>query len=484
MGSVWRALHLALGAPVAVKLIDPSIAEDPEMLARFQREAVSAASLRSPHVVQIIDHGVDDLTKTPFIVMELMEGESLGERLERLRLLSPAEAVRILTQVARALTRAHGAGVVHRDLKPDNIFLVRNDDEDIAKVLDFGIAKVDSLSVGGTSTATGMVMGTAYYMSPEQIRGARSVDHHTDLWALGVIAHECLTGHRPFVSDTIGDLVLQICMEEIRPASSFGPVLPGFDDWFAKAVARDPADRFHSAREMVDALSSLIDGSEQSAVALGPGQQRRAPSGTLMVDTNPSAGRPRAVPLVPMAPDTASPVSHTGDPPVVPRRPLPVFALAVGLGLTGLIGAALFVMRSGEVEEPSADVAAAREAGGSELGTPPAAVQPDPSNAKALDVRPAAAPAPKPADAGERDGVGASTKTSFGVETPVASSPPPPSANQPVTRKAVARAPVSPKAAGDPTPPAPVPSPSPRPRRAAPVKKPPPSVSDILNSRK
>src|SRR5262249_22596563 len=139
MGSVWMAEHLTLKSPVAVKLIDPEIATNPDAVARFLREARAAAALRSPHVVQILDYGADGAA--PYIAMELLEGESLGQRLLRLGRLSPAETSRIMTHVARAIGRAHDAGIVHRDLKPENVFVVKNDEEEIAKVLDFGIAK-------------------------------------------------------------------------------------------------------------------------------------------------------------------------------------------------------------------------------------------------------------------------------------------------------------------------------------------------------
>src|SRR5512145_2183865 len=188
MGSVWRAEHLALRSPVAVKLIDPALTQDEEACARFMREAQSAASLRSPHVVQILDYGVD--AGIPYIVMELLEGESLASRLERMRRLSPVETARVMTDVCRAVGRAHQAGIVHRDLKPDNIFLVPNDESEIAKVLDFGIAKskmAAQLGVG-SGTRTGTMLGTLYYMSPEQVGGAKTVDWRSDLWALGIIA--------------------------------------------------------------------------------------------------------------------------------------------------------------------------------------------------------------------------------------------------------------------------------------------------------
>lgn len=222
MGSVWLAQHLTLHSQVAIKLIDPEIAQNPEALARFLREAQAAASLRSPHVVQILDHGVDE--GVPFIVMELLDGESLAKRLERVQRLSPQETSRIMTQVARAMGRAHEAGIVHRDLKPDNIFIVRNDEEEVAKVLDFGVAKSNTHGMGGVSSATrtGSVLGTPYYMSPEQAEGAKTVDHRSDIWSLGVIVWECLLGNRPFESDTLGGLLLAICARDMPVPSRTG----------------------------------------------------------------------------------------------------------------------------------------------------------------------------------------------------------------------------------------------------------------------
>jgi serine/threonine protein kinase len=258
MGSVWKAEHLALRAPVAVKLIDQSISMLPEALSRFHREAQSAASLRSPHVVQILDHGVDEASQVAFIVMELMEGESLATRLERVTRLSAPETARIVSQVARALMRAHEAGIVHRDLKPDNIFLVKNEDDEIAKVLDFGIAKSKAHALGNdTATRTGSVLGTPYYMSPEQISGFKEIDYRTDLWALAVIAYEALTGQRPYVADTVGGLAIQICTQRPPPPSARAPVPAGFDAWFDKATALEGSRRYASARELAEDLRRI-----------------------------------------------------------------------------------------------------------------------------------------------------------------------------------------------------------------------------------
>jgi len=260
MGAVWKAEHLDLRAPVAIKLMDPALAAGLEAAGRFLREAQSAAVLRSPHVVQILDYGVDAETQIPFIAMELMEGESLAARLERVQRLSPVAAARIVTHVARALTRAHEAGIIHRDLKPGNIFLVRNEDDEIAKVLDFGIAKsTAAMLTGHPATQSGSVLGTPYYMSPEQISGSRELDFQTDLWAVAVIAYECLSGRRPFESSTLGALAIDICTRRPPLASSFAAVPRDFDTWFDRATEREPSRRFGSARELADEFRRVCD---------------------------------------------------------------------------------------------------------------------------------------------------------------------------------------------------------------------------------
>jgi len=270
MGSVWVAEHLTLRSPVAIKLIDPHIAEGPEALGRFMREAQASAALRSPHVVQVLDYGVDD--GVPFIAMELLEGESLGTRLERLTRMPPEDTARILNQVARAITRAHDVGVIHRDLKPDNIFLVGNDDEEVAKVLDFGVAKDQwAFSLDGFSTTReGAILGTPYYMSPEQVEGSKYVDHRTDLWSLGVIAFECIVGCRPFDGESLGSLIMSICARTIVVPSKMGHVPPGFDAWFAKSTARNVEERFASAKEQAAALRQVCSELSTTDIATSP----------------------------------------------------------------------------------------------------------------------------------------------------------------------------------------------------------------------
>ncbi|HKO89653.1 MAG TPA: serine/threonine-protein kinase, partial [Polyangiaceae bacterium] len=260
MGSVWHAEHLSLSSSVALKLIESGADVDSLATQRFLREARLAAALRSPHVVQIFDYGVDE--GTPYIAMELLEGESLGERLERRGRLSAAETARVIQHLGRAMTRAHEAGIVHRDLKPDNVFIVKNDDEEIFKVFDFGIAKAHPAGLGSAvlhATRTGSLLGTPSYMSPEQAEGAKVIDHRTDIWALGVIAFRCLLGRLPFKGDNVGQLILSICIQPLPVPSHFGEVPDGFDAWFARICARRPGVRFESAKEAATALSALAE---------------------------------------------------------------------------------------------------------------------------------------------------------------------------------------------------------------------------------
>ncbi len=265
MGSVWLARHLGLDIPCAVKFIEGDYAALPEAQARFVREAKAAAALRSPHVVQILDHGVWD--GTPYMAMELLEGEDLGKRLTRVGRLSAQDVGVIITQVARALTKAHAAGIVHRDLKPDNIFLVHDDDREIAKVLDFGIAKSNTHGIDGSNTKTGAMLGTPYYMSPEQAQGVKAVDHRSDLWSLAVIVFQALTGKLPFESEALGDLLVKIIVQPIPVPSQVAPDVPvAFDRWWAKAASRDPAQRYQSARELSDGLSLVFGQSQLTAV--------------------------------------------------------------------------------------------------------------------------------------------------------------------------------------------------------------------------
>ena len=301
MGSVWLATHLALDIPCAVKFIEGEIAQLPEAQQRFEREAKAAAQLRSPHVVQILDHGV--FQGTPYIAMELLDGEDFGKRLQRIGRMPPSDVLRIIGQVCRALTKAHGVGIVHRDLKPENIFLVPDDDREIAKVLDFGIAKATGTGIDGSNTKTGAMLGTPYYMSPEQAQGIKAVDARSDLWSLAVIVFQALTGRLPFESEALGDLLVRIIVAPVpMPGLYVSDLPPTFDRWWEKASQRDPAARFQNAREFGDSLalafghSKGMSGDGTRPMGGDPGAGNYAGQSPLGVTPHPGFGNTGGVP--------------------------------------------------------------------------------------------------------------------------------------------------------------------------------------------
>jgi len=220
--------------------------------------------------VQVFDYGSEG--GVPYIAMELLDGENLDARLSARGTLTPAELAKLFSELARGVGQAHAIGVIHRDLKPGNIFIAREGEHEVTKIVDFGIAKVKASALRltqGIGTQLGTLLGTPQYMSPEQVRGS-AIDHRTDLWALGVIACECLTGRCPFSGATIGDLTVQICTERPPAPSSLGVVPPGFDQWFFKATHKKPSKRFQSAEEMSNRLMAVL----APAVLTAPGAAR------------------------------------------------------------------------------------------------------------------------------------------------------------------------------------------------------------------
>jgi len=260
MGSVWLADHLSLRTRVAVKFISAELVRsEPTVVERFTREAALCAQIKSPHVVQTFDHGVM-ADGRPYIVMELLEGESLQTRLDRVGYLSLQETRAVVLQTARALGKAHRLGVVHRVFKPDNLFLTPDDDEPfLLKVLDFGIAKQTGMQQAAKMTSTGSMVGTPEYMSPEQVLSGNTVDLRSDLWAIAVVAYRCLTGTVPFLGETLGSLCVSIAHGRYRSPRELRPeLLPSVDRWFERALAVDRERRHHSAKELAQTFSFAL----------------------------------------------------------------------------------------------------------------------------------------------------------------------------------------------------------------------------------
>ena len=298
MGRVWLAEHLSLKTDVVVKFMSEDLAEDADAALRFSREAAAAAQVKSPHVVQMLDYGVTE-NGVPFIVMEYLEGEDLSHRLER-EPLAPHEAGDVVLQLGRALGKAHERGIVHRDVKPSNVFLCDAGDGRIfVKLLDFGIAKSNAgRLLAGKTTDTGALMGSPFYMSPEQVIGSKELDFRTDLWALGVLGFELATGRRPFDADTVGALALKIHHDTLPSPSDTNTSLPrAVDEWFFKACARDPNARFESAREQAESFAAALLGADAPRISgsLPPvlGKSMLDTDATLALKTKPPEAKGR-----------------------------------------------------------------------------------------------------------------------------------------------------------------------------------------------
>jgi eukaryotic-like serine/threonine-protein kinase len=259
MGTLWVADHLVLARPVAVKFMAHEL-DHPDALARFQREATATARIRSPHVVQIFDLGAAS-DGTPYMAMELLEGETLAARIDRDGALGMHVAADLIFQLGRALGAAHKAGIVHRDIKPDNVFLQRNDDSVFVKVVDFGVAKTESPKVGPrVNTSAGVALGSPVYMSPEQMIDAGGVDFRADLWAAAVCAYEMLTGQVPFQGESYPSVCAAVLGGAYLPPSELcdAALPPGVDEWFARAFHQMPTQRFDSARELALSFVALL----------------------------------------------------------------------------------------------------------------------------------------------------------------------------------------------------------------------------------
>ena len=311
MGAVYSAVHIGTNRRVALKVIlGDGARHSPDVIARFVREAKAAGAIDTQHIVQVLDFGVDEEQGVPYLAMEFLAGEDLDHLMERLGPLSPELAIRIVGQACLGLQKAHDAGVVHRDIKPANLYLARRDGgEIVVKILDFGIAKVKLDNLGGSEdqklTRTGSVLGSPLYMSPEQAKGLRTIDHRTDIWSLGAVLYQALSGRTPHHdSETLGQLILSICTRLPPPIQDFATwVPPELAAVVRGSLTPEVEQRFQSAPALLEALRALqpqgFSLHESMLLPLPPAQRARVaprlePLGAITASDQ--GGPPSAVP--------------------------------------------------------------------------------------------------------------------------------------------------------------------------------------------
>jgi serine/threonine-protein kinase len=365
MGTVFEAENVSIGKRFAVKLLDQECAKDAGVVGRFAREARAASAVESEHIVSVVDAGVAD--NCPYIAMELLRGEDIGTRLRRDARVPLRETLHIAAQVLRGLAAAHGAGIVHRDLKPDNVLLIDHaGDPTFVKIVDFGISKVERPR-GGTAplaiTQRGVILGTPLYMAPEQARSLPDVDGRADLFSVGAIVFECLSGRPPHVGETYEQILLSLCMEDAPDVRAYAADVPAdVAAFIARALARDRAERFSSAVEMLSALRALAP--DDPAVRPLSGELRRP---------MPSESEVRTV-RISGGPSTEAPWTSF-EPPASQVRRVRARAAAIAIMATlGGVAAAtgILAVQRGRSERPTATASAPLSSSSGTQSAPPA----------------------------------------------------------------------------------------------------------------
>jgi serine/threonine protein kinase len=334
MAAVYEAENIDIGKRVAVKILAAELITSRVVRERFIREARAAAAIRSPYICDVYDSGMFE--ERPFLVMELLEGESLYDMMTRVRQIDVETTVRITTHTARGLAKAHESNVVHRDLKPENIFLTKDEDDKlVVKIVDFGLAKFYEPTTADAETVRltreGALFGTPAYMSPEQAKGKGEVDHRADLWALGCIVYECLTGQTVWnVEQGVAMILAQIASAPLPKPSKLRPDLPAtFDTWFARALDRDPDKRYQNAKELAEALTRALMPSRGQARSMSLSSDDEGMVVDELIASEPAlVSAPRAsqpaTTREPLPPPTPAP---TPPPPPAPiARPAPVLS--------------------------------------------------------------------------------------------------------------------------------------------------------------
>jgi eukaryotic-like serine/threonine-protein kinase len=337
--TVWRAHDAKLGIEVALKLLRSSI-EKKKLLSYFASEAALSQRMLSPHIVKLLDHGLEG-EETPYLVYELLEGECLGDRVEREETLPLADCAPIVVQVCRALSRAHHVGVVHRDIKLDNVFLCTGRERIFVKVLDLGLAQFKTAAAPELPSSE--ISGTLEYLSPEVLLEGQPPDPRQDLYALGVLAYRCFTGRMPFPGESLVDVLLSLTKKKPVTPSTLRPTKPelarGLDSWFETALAHDPDDRFQTAHAMAEAFvqiyrprtrtSMMPPPGTDSANSPPPGATMFPPPGATMFPPPGSSLLPKEIASAPALPESEPKlaldqhITRSTPPPAAPSTPPP-----------------------------------------------------------------------------------------------------------------------------------------------------------------
>ncbi|MBS1119834.1 MAG: serine/threonine protein kinase, partial [Deltaproteobacteria bacterium] len=390
MGTVYRAEHMLIGRIVAIKVLHAELSTNREIINRFFNEAKATTTIGHPGIVEIFDFGHMD-SGHAYIVMEFLDGVTLSRRIKLRGPMAEHEAATYLCGVCSALAAAHDKGIVHRDLKPDNIILVPDLQSPIgerSKLLDFGIAKLTDTGFAGTATKTGAVMGTPTYMSPEQCRGTGDVDQRTDIYAIGCMFYELISGRPPFINPGMGELIGSHLFVQPDPVSKHAAhVSPGTDALIMKLLDKQPENRVQTARQLVGLLTAIAEGGTHHSTYRD--SQVRAPDEPTLPQ------RPLVLPQEPLPtpagyvygaaqkpnPTTLSGVASqaVGLPPPPPLRSRRGLAIGIGVGVFA-IGVTLGIafVGTGDKQRAASDVPTA----------PPPPAETTPDAPKAADTKP------------------------------------------------------------------------------------------------
>jgi serine/threonine-protein kinase len=416
MGAVYLAEHPLIGKKVALKVLHEEYSANQDVVARFFNEARAVNDIQHPNIVDIIDYGVVQTQTGPgfvYFIMEFLGGEALASLIQRESPIPPERAFHIGVQVADALAASHQKGIIHRDLKPDNIYLIpRGREKDFVKVLDFGIAKLTGDAPGSRRTRTGIVMGTPAYMSPEQCEGKGNIDARTDVYALGIVLYEMITGRVPFAGEGYGEVLVQhLTKRPERPTTARGAVPPYVEAVIMKSLEKRREDRFQTMEELIEALrdpQAFIDARGgldafyrpdaggpvgQTAVMTPGGARTPYPMGA---PATPGLGvpRPATAPGAAAAPSSPALDAISAAP---PRSKLPLVIGGAVVLLAAVGGILAMTLGKGGGDKPGAAQAAVP---GADRTPPPADTTPTPPEAppKAPPGSPEAAPdTPPPA---------------------------------------------------------------------------------------